>query len=266
MEQTNISTYLQAAAQQTKDFNQSIIAEQIGVKQALILWMCDNSKEVFINCLDDNFTAYSFTEREGFVPGRITTDADSRTIIIATPDKCRAFPTSSITNNDGVITAHASKRRRQTDDVEGYTDGRLCTMLYFNSVTGASYTTNLYLIQLPLLDLNAREMLRAALLSDSEDSTKLVVNHKNNDSRSTELDNLEYVTSELNNLHGKYIELLRSLDNSEDYIAGSFYKAKKAHSGDKGRMVYILKFKLSAYDVKHAMNASLDELRKIYHF
>lgn len=266
MEQTNISTYLQAATKQTNDFNQSALSEQIGVKQALILWMCDNSKEVFINCLDDNFTAYSFTKREGFVPGRITTDADSRTIIIATPDKCRAFPTSSITNNDGIITAHARKNKRQSDDVEGYTDGRLCAMLYFSSATGMSYTTNLYLIQLPLMNLDAREELRKALFSDSEDSTKLLVNHKNNDSRSTELDNLEYVTAELNAIHGKYIELLRVLDNSDDYIAGSFYKKKKARGEDKGRMVYILKFKLSAYDVKHAMNASLDELRKIYNF
>lgn len=263
---TEINTYLQAAAKQVKDFNQSTLTEQIGIKQALILWMCDNSREAFINCLDDNFTAYSFTEREGFVPGRIATDADSRTIIVATADKCRAFPTSSIANNDGVITAHAKKNRRQSDDVENFADGRLCASVYFNSVTGTAYTTNLYLIQLPLLSLEARETLRTALFSDTEDSTKLLVNHKNNDSRSTELDNLEYVTKELNSLHGKYIELLRSLDNSDDYIAGSFYKAKKANSGDKGRMVYILKFKLSAYDVKHAMNASLDELRKIYNF
>lgn len=261
-----MSDYIRLADQQAVEHNHSLQIHQQAVKQAALLYLVDhNVKTVYIRSLTVEQAFYSMTKRDGWTEGKLLTDCGNRHFIISDGINLYSYNCSSVrVTPDGTISATGSIRRRTV--VEAH-DGRHSLSLDLGALnTGVAATStmyNTYLIQNLLWNKEARDILASALINQDEDSTKYVVNHKNNDTRDVSADNLELVTYSLNNLHGAFIKMIAMTEYN--WLLGKPYYVPKSRANKTGYWKTPLVFKLSAYEVADCIEGNIQKIIARHH-
>lgn len=261
---TTLDTMINAAYDQAKQFNHSPQTTQQGIKQAILAVLCSNNVEpVYIRDLSVSCVVYSTEPCEGFRPGRLLRMPNNHSYVITDGVTIANFTTketNSVKDSFFVGTARTSKA--VAADAH---DGRHATSLKLDEYAIGSSTNyimfNDYLIMNMLWNDDQRDLIISALLNPDTDSTKLVVNHKNNDSRDCSADNLEFCEQTLNIRHGQFIQMIAA-SKKYSWLCGTPYYVTKSASSDKGKWVTPLKFGLSAYEVSEVLDTCLDTIIK----
>lgn len=259
-----LDAMINAAYNQAKQFNHSQQTTQQGIKQAILAVLCSNNVEqVYIRDLSVSCTVYSTQPCEGFRPGRLMRMPNNHSYVITDGVTIANFTTketSLVKDSFFVGTARTSK-----SVAEDAHDGRHATSLKLDEYAIGSSTNyimfNDYLIMNMLWNDDQRDLIIDAILNPEIDSTKLVVNHKNNDSRDCSADNLEFCEQALNIRHGQFIQMIAATEKYS-WLCGTPYYVTKSASSDKGKWVTPLKFGLSAYEVADVLDTCLDTIIK----
>lgn len=261
-----LNAYINAAYEQAEQFNHNTQRAQQAVKQAILLGLVEEyTHKIFVRDLSAISAVFAYEKIDDtFREGRLLGDPYNHNIIISDGKSCYTFLTKE-TKQIGNLFVSLGRTRRETS-LDSH-DGRFSISVYLKDYAigqSSDYIMfNAYLIQNLLWNEDARDTLRAALLSNTDDSTELIVNHKNNDSRDISYDNLEFVTQSLNIMHGQFVKMI-SLSNNYKYLCGTPYYVSKSKTNDNGKWVTPLKIKLSAYDISEAFDESMSSLLKKY--
>lgn len=263
---TGLNAYINAAYEQATKFNHNTQRTQQAIKQAILLGLVEeHTQKIFVRYLSATAAVFSYEKIDDtFREGRLLGDPYNHNIIISDGINCYTFLTKETKQTGNLLVALGRTRRETSLDSH---DGRFSISVYLKDYAigqSSNYIMfNAYLIQNLLWNEDARDILRAALLSDKEDSTELIVNHKNNDSRDISYDNLEFVTQALNIMHGQFVKMI-SLSNNYKYLCGTPYYVAKSKTNDNGKWITPLKIKLSAYDISEAFDESMATLLRKY--
>ena len=264
-----IRDYINLAERQADRFESNEQRRKQGIKQAIALYCRDSSMhKVWLRDFTDDKVVISYDEVEGWQEGRIMFDPAHRQMFVANNEKLISFPTRNIhsINYAQEIAIRHSNAAVENDHCH---DGRHASYFFVDNseaeyaTTGNKIQYNDYLIMNIMMNDDEAERLRDHLFSEDKDSTTLIVNHKNNDTRDISADNLEFVTQTLNQLHGAYISILAMSDKADLFIKERYYAAKSLTS-QTGSYKNALTIKLSAYDVMIAVGKSVDYLIEKY--
>lgn len=264
---TGIDAYINAAYEQSVQFKHCKQTEQQAIKQAILLGLVeDYSERIYVRDLVPETTIFSYTKIDDtYRPGWLLRDMNNHNIIVTDGVTMGCYLTKNVGLINDNIYVGTGLTRRST--VAAPHDGRHATALYLKDYAIGSSTDyimfNDYLIMNLLCNEEARDILRDALLSEEQDSTKLVCNHKNNRTTDISADNLEFCSPSLNHLHGQFIQML-SQSKKYNWLCGTPYYVAKSKSGDTGKWVTPLKIKLSAYDIAAVLDDSIDNLLEMY--
>lgn len=254
-----IEEYITLAVEQSAVFGHKDVKYKQAYKQAVLLYLADhNVTDVYVKALTRFGVSYSTEPIDGFTPGKAMTDVTGTTLVVSNGLDIRAYRLSTLTKLPGGLLYAESTTRRFSGKAH---DGRASLTLSFGEYSlGTNRTVNInsYLIQNLLWNKESRDMLFAALVNQDIDSTKYVVNHKNNDSRDLSYDNLELVSLQLNKLHGEFIQMLASSDYS--WLLGPDYYTPKSELNGDGYWKHTLICKLSAYDVADFINGNAKQI------
>ena len=266
----DIRDYINLAERQATKFNLNEQRRKQGIKQAIALYCRDSSMhKVWLSNFTDEKVIISAEEVEGYQEGRAMYDPSHRQLFVATNEKLISFPYRNVfsLNYAQDVAIRHGKADAKNDHCH---DGRHSSY-FFVEDSEAEYATtdnkiqyNDYLIMNIMMNDDEAERLRDHLFSEDKDSTTLLVNHKNNDTRDISADNLEFVSSTLNQLHGAYVSILAMSDKADLFIKERYYSAKSLTS-KTGSYKNALTIKLSAYDVAVAVGKSIDYLVEKYH-
>lgn len=265
----NIRDYINLAERQADRFELNEQRRKQGIKQAIALYCHDSSmRKVWLHDFTDDRAVISHDEVDNWQEGRVMFDPAHRQMFVATNEKLISFPTRnvhSINYAQEIAIRHACAYEKNDTPH----DGRHSSTMFVEDSEAEYATTankiqyNDYLIMNIMMNDDEAERLRDYLFSEDKDSTTLIVNHKNNDTRDISADNLEFVTQTLNQLHGAYVGILAMSDKADLFIKERYYSAKSLTS-KTGSYKNALTIKLSAYDVMIAVGKSIDYLIEKY--
>ena len=266
----DIRDYINLAERQADRFNSNEQRRKQGIKQAIALYCRDSSMhKVWLSDFTDDRVIISAEEVEGYQEGRAMYDPSRRQLFVATNEKLISFPSRNVFSLN--YAQDVAIRHGNVNTANDHChDGRHASYFFVDNseaeyaTTGNKIQYNDYLIMNIMMNDDEAERLRDYLFSEDKDSTTLIVNHKNNDTRDISADNLEFVTQTLNQLHGAYISILAMSDKADLFIKERYYAAKSLTS-QTGIYKNALTIKLSAYDVAVAVGKSIDYLIDKYH-
>lgn len=259
-------------AQNELEMNSTKIAQYRNA--AILADMIENTlRTVYIREMDGSHVVYSFKQHEGWEEGRIITDSTSSTMILSTRRKIYGFKVQSVKklqkygDNDieNVLIARGTAQktmRKHTDwneeSGQNKSDGRCSLIVHPTEFKEHSYSTNLdntvriyaYVAQLLMWNRDAYnqycEYIKLGTI------TEYVVNHMNNDTFDTDVDNLELITQNLNKLHGALVVEIAA--HRPDAVSTyKYYQYGKWYTKNK------LNFRLSAKDA-FKFNEQLEEM------
>ena len=241
---------------------------------AILADMIENTlRTVYIREMDGSHVVYSFEKHEGWEEGRIITDSTDSTMIISTRNKIYGFKVQSVKklqkygDNDieNVLIARGTAQKALKKHIDwneesgqNRSDGRCSLIVHPAEFKEQSYSTKLddtvriyaYVAQLLMWNRDAYnqycEYIKLGTI------TEYVVNHMNNDTFDTDVNNLELTTQNLNRLHGALVAEIAS-HRPDAVTTYKYYQYGKWYTK------YKLNFKLSVKDA-FKFNEQLEDM------